>query len=700
MNEKNQGINRWHPSGDKQRPYIQSAAKLIPQERKTGAERRRELKARNNLLMMQDRSPRTLPKKEELALKQQRPFVNNRREARGWGWPIYWLFWMVAIAAIPGGAGLTALNELIRLPSRHDCSELYLPLTSAAKRLYCADVKASSGGIPGMLEAMALINALPEDNPLRPQVNSKIERWAEKILSLGEMAFQGGKIEEAIAIAKQVPSNVPSYSVVENRVEKWETIWNKAEETYKRAEQNVRNERWHDANLEASRLLSVPNDYWENTKYVELTGRIRQARKDGKKLNQARDWEEKGGFDNLVEAIKLAGEIQQTSYLYDAARKQIAEVGGEILDLALVKLDEGDWQEAIRMVGNVPRSESLQKTAEDVVILARAHSPADLGTVGGIEDAVRRAKEIGPERPLYDRAQRLINRWEREIGDVASIEESEKLARRGGVRDLRAAIAKLRTIPSSNPRALEARGLMARWTSDIEKIEDAPLLEKADRLASFGDVDSLQAAIASASQIGRGRILYQDAQTRIENWTRKIERYQDQPLLDKAQQLAFSGKLGEAIATLQTIGPRRALYNQAQTKIRNWSGDLEADRTIENARLAARPGTPDAYITAIMLADKVPTYNRNRQKADLVISEWSQQILLLAMDAANSDLRRAIAIANQVPSGTSGYNGARAQIKVWQSLLDRSRSVEYGQPVEEEPRPRREEPSFNYPLLE
>lgn len=700
MNEKNQRIDRWHPSEDRQRPYIQSAAKLIPQERKTGAERRRELKARNNPLMMQDSKARKPPEKQQLALKQRRPSAEKRREARGWGWPIYWLFWMVAIAAIPGGAGLTALNELIRLPSRHDCSELYLPLTSAAKRLYCADVKASSGSIPGMLEAMALINALPEDNPLRPQINSKIERWSDKILSLGEMAFQGGNLEEAISIARQVPSNVPSYSVVENRVSKWETIWNKAEETYKKAEQNVRNERWNDAYMEASRLLSVPNDYWENTKYVELTARIRQARKDGKKLNQARDLEEKGGFDNLAEAIKLAGEIQQTSYLYQASQKLIVELGGEILDLALVKLDEGDWQQAIRMVGNVPQSESLQKMAEDLVVLARAHSPAELGSVGGIEDAVRRAKEIGPKRPLYDRAQRLINRWEREIGDVASIEEGEKLARRGRVSDLRAAIAKLRTIPSSNPRALEARGLIASWSSDIEKIEDAPLLEKADRLASFGDVDSLQGAIASASRIAQGRILYQDAQTKIQNWTGRIERYQDQPLMDRAQQLAFSGKLGEAIASLETIGPRRVLYNEAQTKIRTWSSELEADRTIANARLAARPGTPDAYITAIMLADRVPTYSPNRQKADLVISEWSQQILLLAMDAANSDLQRAIAIANKVPSGTSGYNGARAQIKVWQSLLAPSTPVEYQQPTEEEPRQRREEPPFNYPLLE
>lgn len=470
---------------------------------------------------------------------------------------------------------------------------------------------------------------------------------------------------------------------------------------YKKAEDNLRNERWHDAYIEATRLLSVPNSYWENTKYVELTNNIRKARLDSKKLNEARDAQDKGGVKNLTEAIKLAGEIEQKSYLYQAAQKLIVETGNQMLDLAVAKLDEGEWQEVIRIVSNIPTVESLQKTAEDLVVLARAHSPAELGTVGGIEDAIRRAKEIDSKRPLYATAQRLINNWKREIGDVAAIEESEKLARRGRVSDLRSAIAKLRTIPASNPRALEAKGLIARWTNDIEEIEDAPLLEKADRLASFGDLDSLQAAIASASQVGRGRILYQDAQKRIQNWTERIERYQDQPLLDKAQQLAFSGKLEEAIALLDTIKPGRILYNEARTKIRNWSSELEADRILENARIAATTGTPDAYITAIMLANQVPTYSPSRQKADLVISQWSQQIFVLAMEAANRDLQKAIEIANQVPYGTTAYNPAQVQIKAWQNLLAPPPSVEYQPPVEDYQERRQEEaPSFNNPLLE
>jgi hypothetical protein len=126
---------------------------------------------------------------------------------------------------------------------------------------------------------------------------------------------------------------------------------------------------------------------------------------------------------------------------------------------------------------------------------------------------------------------------------------------------------------------------------------------------------------------------------------------------------------------------------------------LEAARTLENARRAATVGTPDAYITAIMLANQVPTYNPNRSSADLVISEWSQQILMLAMDAAaNSDLQRAIEIANRVPYGTSAYTAAQAQIQTWRSLLAPPPS--YGQPVEDDRQPTREEPSGNYPLLE
>ncbi|NEP46667.1 MAG: hypothetical protein F6K35_48750, partial [Okeania sp. SIO2H7] len=47
------------------------------------------------------------------------------------------------------------------------------------------------------------------------------------------------------------------------------------------------------------------------------------------------------------------------------------------------------------------------------------------------------------------------------------------------------------------------------------------------------------------------------------------------------------------------------------------------------------------------------------------------------------DLERAIAIAQRVPYGTTGYNAAQAQIKTWQDFLAPPPPIDR-QPVEEE----------------
>ena len=56
-------------------------------------------------------------------------------------------------------------------------------------------------------------------------------------------------------------------------------------------------------------------------------------------------------------------------------------------------------------------------------------------------------------------------------------------------------------IPANNPRASEARQEMGRWRTQVETIEDRPYLDRAQQIAVLEDVNSLQAAIAEASQI-------------------------------------------------------------------------------------------------------------------------------------------------------------------------------------------------------
>jgi hypothetical protein len=52
------------------------------------------------------------------------------------------------------------------------------------------------------------------------------------------------------------------------------------------------------------------------------------------------------------------------------------------------------------------------------------------------------------------------------------------------------------------------------------------------------------------------------------------------------------------------------------------------------------------------------------------INEWSDQILAIAQQTSYDSLERAIAIARQVPSGTTSYIPAQKEIKVWQIRLN------------------------------
>ncbi len=592
---------------------------------------------------------------------------------------IYKFLWIVLLVIIPTGAGITAMSALLKLPSQADCESTYWRTASASKRLYCAQLLANSSTIDSLLQAINLVDVLSNDHPMRPQIDSYIEKWSKKILSLGDLAFQDGKLEEAITIAQKVPQKVPAYPLVEKQIQDWQKTWNQAETNYKQTQEYLRKEEWYQASMEASRLLSVPNVHWGTKKYQELINDIKRTRKEGAKLNAAQDLGEKGGLDNLTNAIKQVQEIEQKSYLYHRATKLIVNLGKKIIDIASVKLNEGNWQEALDIVNKVPKNDALQEKVEDIELLARAHSPANLGTIAGLEDAIAQVQKLKPERPFYSKAQQLIGLWRQEIADVTIIEEGKKLAQPRGISDLKAAIAKLQSIPPYNPRGKEATTLIESWSRQLQQQEDRPFLDKAEKLASFGDITSLQAAINEASQIGRGRTLYQEAQRKIKRWTEKVQRYQDQPILDNAQILALSGNIEQAIATAQEIQPGRVLYNQALAKIQEWQSQQEAKINLDNARQAAAAATADAYATAINLAQQVPNSSSRQLEASQLINQWSQQILSIAMDVVNRDVPQAISIARKIPRNSIAYNSAQNQITIWQSWLTPTptQSVEY-----------------------
>lgn len=658
-------------------------------------------------------TPSDFPVKDDSRKRRQR--VNRRLKM-----PRSWLFWGGTLMVTFAGLGIFSATTLLRLPSLPNCPAIFWPTASASLRMYCAQMAAEKRTVKDLLRAISLINSLPQDHPLRPEIDRNIEAWSQEILDLGEAAFQTGDLKKAIETAKKIPVNTPAHQFVEDKIAKWESVWKKAEDIYKQAEDALRNQDLRQAFRISTQLLGIGNQYWESSKYRDLNQLIIETRQDGSKLDKAKALAEQGGLSNLLAAIKLVEEIKPQSHLYAKAQERMTELGRDMLDLAEAALDRKDYDEALQISRQIPEKANLQEEVRDFSIIAEAQSQAWGGTIDDLEAAIVNVQRIKSDRPLYGEAQQLVSNWQLEIQDVTVLDRARQMAQPGTTGDLNAAIAEAQRIPFGNPRRGEAEKDIGKWQGQIETAEDQPHLDRAEQLASAGDAASLQAAIneankirvgrslyerasrridqwtaqiqrsqdqpqldraqqlanagdlegaiATARQIGYGRALYDDAQAKMQAWADQVERFQDQPYLEQARQLASQGNLGEAIATAERIGSGRVLYDQAQTDIQQWRNQYQGQDQLKQAYNAASMGTPAMLVAAIEIANQVPAENAIRTEADRMIDQWSYQILQMAQAQAGFNPDEAISIAERIPANTAAYGEAQRDIQAWQQL--------------------------------
>ncbi|MBD1922339.1 chromosome segregation ATPase [Microcoleus sp. FACHB-831] len=597
-----------------------------------------------------------------------------------------WAFWWTMGAIASGGVGYMAIALLLKLPAIPNCPSTFWPMASASLRLYCAQVAANKQTADNLVEAIALVNSLPADHGLRPEINRSIEQWSLDLLSLAEEDFDSGKIKQAIATARKIPETAPAYKLVENRVQRWQAIWSNAEKIYQKAESELRQSRWHLAFAQAVRLTNIGNRYWATTKYEQLVANIQLAREESAKLDKAYNLLKYGDANELLQAVKLAEQIKPSSYAYKEAKDLLVKCGNKLLEMAQDRLDKKDWQGTIAIANKMPPSLNLQQQAQGLTFLAQAQSKAEGGNIASLEEAITIAQKIEPGSPMRDKAQEIITRWQREIEDVAHLERARNLAKGGAINDLMAAIAEAQQVPSNNPRINEAKTEMKRWATQIETLQDRPYLERAEQLATAGDVASLQEAILQAGQIGNGRVLYQQAQSKIAGWNGKIQRLQDQPFIDQAEQIATSGNLRGAIETAQQIRPGRALYGEAQNKIRQWIVQIQRQEDqpyLDQADQLANAGNLSGAIATLQQIQQGralygAAQNKIRQLSVEIQRQEDQPYLDQADQLANSgNLANAIATAQQIQQGRALYGAAQNKIRQWAGLIQRQEDQPY-----------------------
>ncbi|HEY9833256.1 MAG TPA: hypothetical protein V6D26_22070 [Stenomitos sp.] len=595
---------------------------------------------------------------------------SKKRQEPKRGFPRPWHFGAMLIVLFSGGVGFIAIALLLKLPAVPNCPAIFWPTASASMRLYCAQLAANKQTAEDLLEAIALVEALPNDHPMRTEINRNIEQWSLDILKIGEQKFQAGKLSEAIDIARKIPARVSAHNLVEKQIDRWQMIWSKAEGIFSKVEQELRQSDWTQAFREAVKLTSIDNKYWATTKYDQVAKKIQLAREDSAKLDKAFQLSQSGKVDDILEGIKQAEKISRESYAYKEAQDLIVESGKKLLKMAEARLEQRNWEGVLEIANKIPPSVKLEDQKADLIDLAQALSTASSGTSSDLERAIALAQKLQSGRPLYNKAQGFINRWQRETEDVARLERARMYAESGLVPDLKTAIAEANQIPNGNPRYSEARKDIARWTAQAETIEDQPYLDRAEQIAGFGGSASLQEAVQEASRIPPGRALYKKAQGKIAQWTDTIQREQDQPFLDQARTLASSGNLPDAIAAAQQIRAGRSLYKEAQNEIRGWQREVEGQQLLQQAYQAATPGTPEALSSAIRLARQVPSSATVKGDARTSVNRWSDQLLSMANDRSLSNLKEAIDIARMIPSGTNAYDSAQSQIQSWQRTLN------------------------------
>ncbi len=547
-------------------------------------------------------------------------------------------WWVVAIAftGCALGAGTLGVFSLLQQPPKANCQSIFWPFASGSQRISCAQELARKHTLEDLFEAISLVDSLPRSHPLRPLINRWVELWAKEALDLAEEEFHGGHLDRAISFAQKIPAQTTAHTQVQARIKHWQTVWAKGEQVFKKAEAALKEEDWRGAFSIMVGLLSVDNRYWAQTQYEALNQKIINAQKDETELVKAQRLFEAGGIDNLTKALSLVQNLSEGTIFKKSVKETVTKISKALVNIAEVALGREDITTALNALEQIPHDVSFWPEVQDWTNIANAMSDSWAGSVEGYEKAILELKKMNPDRPLYGKAQDYIQKWSADISYVHLLEEARAKVAGGSPQAVASALEQARQIPSDSSQWKPAQQFISEWATALSNQQDQPILDRADTLSFRGDPASLQAAIRTAQQIGSGTPLYDEAQSRIKDWQ---------------NQLSQGSSSKTTFDTSRTLG----------------SPDQNTKTLLNEAQRMAQKGTSTALASAIETANQIPTQSGLYGEAQQSIATWGDQMLELANSRANYDLDSAIAIAQQIPASAPAYGTAQQQVLTWQN---------------------------------
>lgn len=520
------------------------------------------------------------------------------------------------------------------LPPLPDCDRISV-VSPDRDQLFCAREAARSGELTALTAGIELVQDWSESHPLYAEAQDLLAAWSRHLLAIAQQRYENTDFRGAVDIASTIPKTSRFYEDAQATIAQWQEEWKQGEAIYATAQEALKNQEWGYASEQILALGQIDNPYWRERQMTALTNQIFAERSAGQTLRQARRLAKQGGAVKLGEAIALAIQVNPQTYVWQDAKADVKTWSDTLLKVALKQWQTGDTRSAMQLAQHVPADLELAPDAQALVIVSHAQALAqwDATTqwapsqlqVWNLREAIAAMQRIPSNSAFYSQAQTAIQDWQAQLQDLKQLQVANAIASLGQRSTLELAIQQASQISPERPRRLQAQTLIAHWGQEIQRIEDMPFMNRAYALAKTATVGNLQAAIQAAKQVPQGRALWDEAQGAIAQWIRQLQTIEDQPILDRATQMAKQGNLRDAIREAQTIERGRALYDQATAAIDGWQAEINRVLIAEDRKILdeARALAAQQRLTqAIEVASRIGSNRPLSGEAQEAIAQW------------------------------------------------------------------------------
>jgi hypothetical protein len=565
-------------------------------------------------------------------------------------------FWAI-LTTMVGGTGVAGYLLMIAVPPTPECQKIS-PISTDSERLYCAQVGAETREIPKLKAAVELVQGWTEHHPLYREGQRLLKTWSLDLMRAGRKQLNEGSIDRAIATLKIVPPNSPVYSEVQAAIGKWTEQATNSANIDGKFDLAMQNGDWNEAFVILQTVQQMRGNYWNSYKHEKMSSKLAIERAGWDKLQEAKDALAGKDYSNyivgakrpdldknrakkeeveeplpttpepILKAMDLANQIDKSTYVYQQGQKLRSRWSKQLVTLSVTAYKQQEYNTAIDLAQKVPADVASYQEAQDWVKLNRAHVSAGKRHMLAVMDAISQVKKIPKNSTIYTLAQTRKSNWRSMLKQQTQFQWAKSLASFQQPATLALAIDTAKQIPATSEVGQTMQSEVSTWNRQIQTIDNRVTLAKARQIANKGDsLVNLRAAARMAGKITKDQPLGAEATEVVGEWNYKIQTIEDTPILVRAQEIATSGNLTQAVALASKIAPGRALYGKAQSHVRYWSLQLMeiADRrTLERAIVIYRQGKIAA---AIELAETIQWRSPIYGDARPYIANWRMLLM-------------------------------------------------------------------------